>query len=129
VSYFQHHWPETKTLVRGDSHFAPKDFMDWTNKHINVEYITRLTSNAKLNELYQFSIESDKREYNQYLKAVKRYHSFMYKAESRENHQQVIVKVKVSIMGTNIRYIVTNLKEFRTRDLYEMDYCARVSIV
>ena len=31
-------------------------------------------------------------------------------------------------METNIRYIVTNLKEFRTRDLYEKGYCARGSM-
>ena len=31
-------------------------------------------------------------------------------------------------MGTNIRYIVTNLNDFRTRDLYEKGYCARGSV-
>lgn len=102
--------------------------MDCTSKHFNARFIFGLTGNAKLNELYRFTIESAKREYNQYQKAVKRYHSLTFIAESRENHQRVILIVKVSIMGTNIRYIVTNLKEFRTRDLYEMGYCARVSI-
>ena len=43
----------------------------------------------------------------------------MYKAGSWENYQRVIVKVEVSIIGTNIRYIVTSLTDFRTRDLYE----------
>jgi hypothetical protein len=28
-------------------------------------------------------------------------------------------------MGTNIRYIVTDVTGFRTRDLYEKGYCAR----
>ena len=51
----------------------------------------------------------------------------MYKAGSWESYQRVIVKVEVSSMGTNIRYIVTNLNEFRTRDLYEKGYCARGS--
>ncbi|HRC88815.1 MAG TPA: transposase [Bacteroidales bacterium] len=73
-------------------------------------------------------MESAQREYNQYHNPVKRYHSFMYKAESWENYQRVIVKVEVNTMGTNIRYIVTDLKEFRTRDLYEKGYCARGSM-
>ena len=38
------------------------------------------------------------------------------------------MKIEVSTMETNIRYIVTNLKEFRTRDLYEKGYCARGSM-
>ena len=41
----------------------------------------------------------------------------MYKARSWENHQWVIVKVEVSALGTNIRYIVTNLNVFRTREI------------
>ena len=28
-------------------------------------------------------------------------------------------------MGTNIRYIVTDLFQYRTKELYEMGYCAR----
>ena len=128
VSYLREQWPETKIIVRGDSHFASKDFMDWASNQFSVGFITGLTGNAKLNELARVTIESAQREYNQYQKAVKRYHSFMYKAESWVNYQRVIVKVEVSPMGTNIRYIVTDLKEFRTRDLYEKGYCARGSM-
>jgi len=125
VSYLRERWPETKIIVRGDSHFASKDFMDWTSNQFNVGFITGLTGNLKLNELARITIESAQREYNQYQKPVKRYHSFMYKAESWVNYQRVIVKVEVSTMGTNIRYIVTDLKEFRARDLYEKGYCAK----
>lgn len=128
VSYLRAQCPETKIIVRGDSHFASKDFMDWTSNQFNVGFITGLTGNSKLNELARVTIESAQREYNQYHKAVKRYHSFMYKAESWVNYQRVIVKVEVSAMGTNIRYVVTDLKEFRTRDLYEKGYCARGSM-
>jgi Transposase DDE domain group 1 len=38
------------------------------------------------------------------------------------------VKVEETSMGTNIRYIVTNLNDFRTRDLYEKGFCARGSM-
>ena len=52
----------------------------------------------------------------------------MYKAGSWETYQRVIVKVEVTSMGTNIRYIVTSITDFRTRDLYEKGYCARGSM-
>jgi hypothetical protein len=128
VLYLRAQWPKTKIIVRGDSHFASQDFMDWTWIQPNVDFITGLTGNAKLHELAQVTIEGAQREFNQYLKPVKRYHSFMYKAGSWENYQRVIVKVEVSTMGTNIRYIVTSLTDFRTRDLYEKGYCARGSM-
>jgi len=128
ISYLRIHWPKTKIIVRGDSHFASQDFMDWTCVHRKVDFITGLAGNAILHELAKITIESAQREFNQYQKPVKRYHSFMYKAGSWENYQRVIVKVEVSSMGTNIRYIVTNLNDFRARDLYEKGYCARGSM-
>jgi hypothetical protein len=128
VLYLRAQWPKTKIIVRGDSHFASQDFMDWTWIQPNVDFITGLTGNAKLHELAQVTIESAQREFIQYQKPVKRYHSFMYKAGSWENYQRVIVKVEVSTMGSNIRYIVTSLADFRTRDLYEKGYCARGSM-
>jgi hypothetical protein len=125
ISYLRVQWPDTKIIVRGDSHFASQDFMDWTSLQSNVGFITGLTGNVKLHELAQVTIESAQREFKKYQNPVKRYHSFMYKAGSWENYQRVIVKVEVSTMGTNIRYIVTSLIDFRTRDLYEKGYCAR----
>ena len=102
--------------------------MDWTRIQPNVDFITGLAGNAKLHELSKVTVESAKREFDRYKNPVKRYHSFMYKAGSWESYQRVIVKVEVTSMGTNIRYIVTNLNYFRTRDLYEKGYCARGSM-
>ena len=71
--------------------------MDWTLIQPNVGFITGLTGNVILHELAQVTIESAQREFNQYQKPVKRYHSFMYKAGSWENYQWVIVKVEVNV--------------------------------
>jgi len=128
ISYLRAQWPKTKIIVRGDSHFASQDFMDWTWTQPNLGFITGLTGNAKLHELSHITVESAQREFDRYKNPVKRYHSFMYKAGSWENYQRVIVKVEVNSMGTNIRYIVTNLNDFRARDLYEKGYCARGSM-
>ena len=128
ISYLRVQWPKTKIIVRGDSHFASQDFMDWTCIQPNLSFITGLAGNAKLHELSHITVESAQREFNRYKNPVKRYHSFIYKAGSWERYQRVIVKVEVTSMGTNIRYIVTNLNDFRARDLYEKGYCARGSM-
>jgi len=128
ISYLRAQWPKTKIIVRGDSHFASQDFMDWTWTQPNLGFITGLAGNAKLHKLSHITVESAQREFDRYKNPVKRYHSFMYKAGSWENYQRVIVKVEVNSMGTNIRYIVTNLNDFRARDLYEKGYCARGSM-
>ncbi len=118
-------WPDTIIIVRGDSHFSSKDFMQWCAKEDRTGYITGLSGNKKLKELASVTINSAEREYKQYGKPVKRYHSFMYQAGSWDTPQKVVVKVEVTHMGTNVRYIVTNLTQFKARGLYEKGYCAR----
>lgn len=118
-------WPDTVIIVRGDSHFSSNDFMQWCAKEDRTGYITGLSGNKKLKGLASVTINSAEREYKQYGKPVKRYHSFMYQAGSWDTPQKVVVKVEVAHMGTNVRYIVTNLTQFKARTLYEKGYCAR----
>jgi hypothetical protein len=70
VSHLRIQWPNTKIIVRGDSHFASKDFMNWTRNQPNIGFITGLSGNAKLHELAQATIECAKREFNQYQKSI-----------------------------------------------------------
>jgi len=125
VRHLRKQWPGTMIIVRGDSHFASKDFMQWSAGQPRTGYITGLSGNKKLHQLAALTIESAEREFKQYGKPVKRYHSFMYQAGGWETAQKVVVKVEVSSMGTNIRYIVTNLTKIRAKVLYEKGYCAR----
>ena len=125
VRHLRKQWPDTMIIIRGDSHFASKDFMQWSAGQPRTGYITGLSGNKKLHQLAALTIESAEREFKQYGKPVKRYHSFMYQAGGWETAQKVVVKVEVSSMGTNIRYVVTNLVQIRAKELYEKGYCAR----
>jgi hypothetical protein len=125
VRHLRKQWPGTMIIVRGDSHFASKDFMQWSAGQPRTGYITGLSGNKKLHQLAALTIESAEREFKQYGKPVKRYHSFMYQAGGWETAQKAVVKVEVSSMGTNIRYIITNLTKIRAKELYEKGYCAR----
>lgn len=125
IVYLRKHWPNTLILLRGDGHFCSKEFMDWTEAQDKVGFITGLAANAVLNRLAEVTINSAEREYKQYGKPVKRYHSFEYQAGSWEYSQRVVVKVEANSMGTNVRYIVSNIRNVRTKALYEQGYCAR----
>ena len=125
ISYIRKQWPKTLIIVRGDSHFASADFMQWCKTQPSTGFITGLTGNAKLHELARVTIQSAEREYKQYGRPVKRYHSFQYQAGSWDCPFRVVVKVEVSSMGVNIRYIVTNIECVKTKSLYEQGYCAR----
>lgn len=125
IAYLGEHWPKTMIIFRGDSHFCSKELMDWAHNLKNIEFITGLTGNAVLNKYAKVTVESALREYNMYGKPVKRYHSFEYKANSWTYPERVVVKVEANSMGANVRFIVSSLKNVRSKALYEQGYCAR----
>jgi hypothetical protein len=125
ISFLRQHWPNTMIIFRGDSHFCSKETMEWTREIRNVEFITGLTGNSVLNEKAQITVESAQREFRQYGKPVKRYHSFQYQAGSWAYPERVVVKVEVSSMGTNVRFIASSLQGVRSKALYEQGYCMR----
>ena len=125
IAYLREHWPNTMIILRGDSHFCSKELMDWAHDLKNIEFITGLTGNAVLNKYAKVTVESAQRGYNMNGKPVKRYHSFEYKANSWTYYERVVVKVEVNSMGTNVRFIVSSLRNVRSKALYEQGYCAR----
>lgn len=125
ISHIRKHWKHTKIVLRGDSHFCSPEFMNWKQKQENINFITGLTGNNVLKQLSQITVDSAKRSYRENNAPVKMYHTFAYKANTWEQEQRVVVKVEVNEKGTNVRYIVTDLWEYRTKQLYEMGYCSR----
>lgn len=124
IDYLRKHWPDTMIIFRGDSHFCSKEVMDYVHDLPRVEFITGLTGNTVLNKCAQMTVESAQLSYESSGKPVKRYHSFMYKAGSWTYEERVVVKVEVTSMGTNVRFIVSSLN-IRAKVLYEQGYCAR----
>jgi Transposase DDE domain group 1 len=55
---------------------------------------------------------------------VRRFHQFQYAAESWAREETVIARVEATGLGTDARFIVTNLNG-RGKHLYEKVYCQR----
>ena len=119
-------WKSTTIILRGDSHFCSHQFMDWCTEQVGkVHFLTGLSGNTALHKLADTTIRSAERLFAASGLPVKRYHSFEYKAKSWTHPQRVIVKVEAGSLGTNIRYVVTDMRGVRTQSLYENGYCAR----
>ena len=125
IQILREHWKNTLIIVRGDSHFHCPELTSYSRIDGKIINVTGLTGNSRLNKLSETTINSAKKQFERTQKPVKAYHSFAYKADSWEEEERAIVKVEVNSLGTNIRYIATNNWEFRTRQMYEMGYCAR----
>ena len=63
VRHLRKQWPNTMLIVRGDSHFASKDFMQWCTAKPMTGYITGLSGNKKLHQLAAVTIESAERKH------------------------------------------------------------------
>jgi hypothetical protein len=125
ITHLRKVWKSTMIIVRGDGHFCSKELMAWAMGQDKVHFLTGLTGNKTLHDLARITIDSAEKQYKSTGKPVKRYHSFDYAAGSWSGAQRVIVKVEVSAKGTNIRYVVTDIRCVRTKALYEQGYCAR----
>ena len=146
VEYLHSHWPDTIIELRGDSHFASHEFMDWAHDKWYVRYLTGLSANSVLLPMvdkqkrraendYRKMADEQKRsndakraagrkDIDQGRIVVRRYYKLEYKAESWRYAQRVIAKIEVSAEGTNIRFVVTKNRNNKPETIYRR-YCGR----
>ena len=125
VKHLRHAWPDTLIIVRGDSHFAYPEVMQWIEAQAHLHYVTGLTSNAVLKKLAHEVVEQAKRAYERAGSKVTRFHSTRYQAGTWSHPRRVVIKVEVGEQGVNTRFVVTDLEQARTKVLYRHIYCAR----
>jgi Transposase DDE domain group 1 len=125
VKRLRHAWPHTLLIVRGDSHFAYPEVMQWIEEQPNLNYVTGLTSNRVLTELAREVVEQAKRAYERDGGKITRFHSTRYQAGTWSRSRRVVIKVEVSDQGVNTRFVVTDMEHARTKVLYQQIYCAR----
>ena len=146
VEYLHEHWPGTIIELRGDSHFASHEFMDWAHDRWYVRYTTGLSANSVLLSMVDKQKRRAESDYRKARKAederyetltrlkyhgvkhgrilIKRYYKLEYKAASWKYAQRVIAKIEVSAEGTNIRFVVTKNRNNKPETIYRR-YCGR----
>src|SRR5438093_372425 len=125
VKRLRHAWPHTLLILRGDSHFAYPEVMQWSEEQPDLSYVTGLTSNRVLTELAREVVEQAKRAYERDGGKITRFHSTRYQAGTWSRSRRVVIKVEVSAQGVNTRFVVTDMEHARTKVLYQHIYCAR----
>ena len=125
VKRLRHAWPDTLLILRGDSHFASPEVMQWIEAQAHLSYVTGLTSNAVLQTLARAVVEQAKRASERDGGKITRFHSTRYQAGPWSRSRRVVIKVEVSDQGVNTRFVVTDMEDARTKGLYQHIYCAR----
>jgi hypothetical protein len=125
VQRLRHAWPHTLLIVRGDSHFAYPEVMQWIEAQADLCYVTGLTSNAVLQALAREVVAQAQRAYGRDGGKITRFHSTYYQAGTWSRSRRVVIKVEVSDQGVNTRFVVTDMEHARTQVVYRHLYCAR----
>src|SRR5450631_2195162 len=128
------HWPKTRIVWRGDSHYGRVEAMDWAEDN-DTDYIFGLAGNAALDALVEETADNLRFYHAMSSKAkLRTFASFMYRASSWKQPRKVVARIECSLQPiagetgmrqeVDIRYVVTSLTG-SARHLYEDVYCQR----
>lgn len=82
VTMLRQVWPRTIIIIRGDSHFASHQLMDFASMASNLHFVFGLTGNSKLRKWAENLIQATEELYQINKKPQKRYTGFEYQATS-----------------------------------------------
>jgi hypothetical protein len=131
------HWPHTRMVWRGDSHYGRVEAMEWAENN-GEDYIFGLAGNTALDALVAETADNLRFHHAKSSQAkLRTYASFTYQASSWTRPRKVVARLECSLQpdageGTatgmrqevDIRYVVTSLKG-SAQHLYEEVYCQR----
>jgi hypothetical protein len=131
------HWPSTRMVWRGDSHYGRVEAMEWAEND-GGDYIFGLPGNAALDA--QVTETADNLRFHHAKSTqtkLRTYASFPYQAGSWDRPRKVVARLECSLQPdagettstgmrqeVDIRYVVTSLKG-TAQHLYENVYCQR----
>jgi hypothetical protein len=119
------HWPATRIIFRGDSHYGRKEAMDWCERNA-IGYIFGLGPNKVLAEqVFPKLDECCVRRAIAQADKVRGFAVTRYAAKSWSRTRRVVARIEATTRGADVRYIVTNLTGRSGKYLYETVYCAR----
>ena len=125
IDHLRAAWPNTMILVRGDSHFAYPEVMEWIEAQHHLVYLTGLSGNARLKAAVQPIVTLAQQSYRLYGDDLTRFHTFFYQAKSWSTARRVVAKIEITGKGLNLRFVVTNIIGLRASTLYRDGYCPR----
>ena len=110
VRRIRRHWPNTRIVFRGDSHYGRTEAMAWCEAN-GVDYIFGLAGNPVLHALaYDVAVDLKMRRAEAGAEKMRSFAAFAYAARSWSRKRRVIARMEETTRGSDTRYIVTSLE-------------------
>ena len=119
-------WPQVDILVRADSHFSTPPVHDFCHHH-NVRFLLGQSTNSRLKALVAPTLSQAQALFDteRTPEPVRLFTEFAYQAGSWAQPLRIVAKVEVSSLGTNVRFVTTNLDSSQPSFLYQKAYAGR----
>ncbi|OED50081.1 hypothetical protein AB838_03805 [Rhodobacteraceae bacterium (ex Bugula neritina AB1)] len=125
VRQIRSHWPRVAITVRGDAHYGTPEVMD-VLEDMNCLYIFGLSGNKRLAQISApWRDDVATRRALKDKDKVRRFFQTNYGAKSWRRDRRVIARVEATLLGSDVRFIVTNITGARAKHIYQKVYCAR----
>ena len=125
VRHIRKSWPDTRILLRGDSHYARPEAMAWCEDN-DVEYIFGLSGTKPLSKKVDETADAVRTERAvRDRDVVRNYAETRHRANSWDRERRAIARIEATRLGLDIRFIVTNIAWGSPGWLYDSLYCAR----
>lgn len=127
IRRIRRHWPDTHITIRGDGHYGRPEVMTFCEAH-GIDYVFGLPTNTVLRADPEIVKIADacavKRAEGNHV-VLRNYAQTRYGAKSWNCQRRVVARIEASILGMDIRYVVTSLEEGSAEHIYDTLYCAR----
>jgi hypothetical protein len=120
------HWPRVEILLRGDSHFCTPEVLDFC-RQARLDFILGVATSSTLRQ-HVLALEQSTAARQAARPGdgkLRRYKAFHDGARSWSRVERIVARVEAGPLGTDTRFIVTNLTGGSPRTLYEDLYCQR----
>ena len=117
-------WPDVGIILRGDSYYACPAVFDFCEE-TDMKYVLGFKPLAPLVRQVKPLVEEVALRSKREKQPVKMFTETDYKAKSWPKKRRVIAKVEYNSLGPNTRFIITNLKHWNRRFIYQTVYCGR----
>jgi hypothetical protein len=125
VRRIRQHWPTTRILIRGDGHYGRPEVLDWCEENC-VHYVFGLPGNRVLARLVDEAADDIRtRRALGRMPALRGFAETRYKARSWRAERRACARIEATLLGLDIRFVVTNLADGSAERIYDVIYCAR----
>jgi hypothetical protein len=131
VTRIRARFSRTRLIFRADSHHTKPAVLTWLERN-KVHYVLGLATNAVLQREVEATCAGLEKAYADvdriHQPKVRKHHEFYYAAESwGKNLRRVVARVEIGFLGTDSRFVVTDLTSCTPKYLYEKVYCDRAN--